>query len=982
MPKFKDVNPREDLVNQELDILEFWDKQKIFQKSLAQRINTKRYIFFEGPPTANAKPGIHHVESRAFKDLWPRFKTMQGYLVDRKAGWDTHGLPVELAIEKKLGLTNKTDIEKYGIAKFNAEAKKSVWEFKEIWDQSTRRLGFWLDLDNPYITYDTNYVESLWWIIKQIWDKELLYFGYKIVPQCPRCGTSLSSHEVAQGYQNIEENSIYLKCKLKDETNTFILVWTTTPWTLPGNVALAINPDITYVKVDFKGEKLILAKDLLEAVMGEGANVIEEFSGKKLIGKEYEPLFPRAIETQEKGWYVASGDFVTTTDGTGVVHIAPMYGEDDYNLGKSLNLPMVHTVNEEGLFLPSVTKWAGKFVKDPEVEKNIVTDLASRNLLFKEAPHAHDCPFCWRCNTSLLYYAKHSWMIAMTKLKKELIKENNNVNWVPEHIKKGRFGEWLENVVDWAFSRERYWGTPLPLWKNEAGEYICIGSFAQLKELAKDKSKVGDDFDPHRPFIDEIVLVKDGQEYKRVPEVIDTWFDSGAMPFAQWHYPFENKERIDKGISYPADFISEAQDQTRGWFYTLLAIAVLLGYPTPYKNVLVLGMVLDKAGKKMSKSKGNVIDPEEIFKKYSADVARWYFYSVNQPCDSKLFDEEMLSQIIRRFILTLWNTYSFFVTYANLDNFDSAQTSPKTTNVLDQWIVAKSNQLIEIVTESLEKYDSLKAALAIESFVSELSNWYVRRSRKRFWRTVRRSLSEGGKSTPLDSGAIDKQQAYQTLYQTLKTLALILAPFMPFIAEAIYQNLRTKEDPESVHLCDWPKVVSPDTQILDDMQKVREIVELGHHLREKEKIKVRQPLSELQVTTQKLPVELVEIITEELNVKQVVFGAQEDKLNTEITPELEQEGIAREFVRAIQVLRKDKGLDVSDRINLSYYPNNDTKALNELLLVAVDKFSDYIKGEILAVTFEPAKSESGDNKIMIKVGDKTITTNIQLIKED
>lgn len=969
MPKFKDVNPREDLVTQELNILEFWDKQNIFQKSLTNREKAKRYVFFEGPPTANAKPGIHHVESRAFKDLWPRFKTMQGYLVERKAGWDTHGLPVELQIEKKLGLTSKTDIEKYGIAKFNAEAQKSVWEFKEVWDSSTKRLGFWLDLDNPYIPYNPEYIESLWWIIKQIWDKDLLYFGYKIVPQCPRCGTALSSHEVAQGYQEVKENSVFVKVKLKNETDTSILVWTTTPWTLPGNVALAINPKITYIKIDFNNEKLILAKDLLETVVGKEATIIEEFLGKDLLNKEYEPLFKGAIPEDTanyaNGFKIYPADFVTTTNGTGVVHIAPMYGEDDYNLGKAINLPMVHTVSEEGLFLPTVTNWAGKFVKDPEVEKSIVQDLSSRGLLFKEMAYTHDYPFCWRCGTPLLYYAKHSWMIAMTKLKKELLKSNDTVNWVPEHIKKGRFGEWLENVVDWAFSRERYWGTPLPLWKNEAGDYICIGSFAELKELAKDKSKIDDNFDPHRPFVDDIVLIKDDKEYTRVPEVIDVWFDSGAMPFAQWHYPFENKERIDKGISYPADFISEAQDQTRGWFYTLLAIATLLGYPAPYKNVLVLGMVLDKAGKKMSKSKGNAIDPEEIFTKYGADVARWYFYSVNQPCDSKLFDEEMLSQIIRRFVLTLWNTYSFFVTYANLDNFDPNQTPPKLTNVLDKWITAKTNQLVVTVTESLEKYDSFKGASAIENFVGELSNWYVRRSRKRFWKS---------------EDTADKLSAYSTLHQTLKTLSLVLAPFMPFMAEAIYQNLKKDNDPESVHLCDWPKIVAPDNKILDDMQKAREIVELGHHLREKEKIKVRQPLSELHITAQQLPEELVEIMLDELNVKQIVFGVGEDKLNTEITSELEQEGIAREFVRAIQVLRKDKGLDVSDRIRLAYLPNN-TEELNMLLSASIDKFMGYIKGEVLAVSLEQAKDDSDSAEITIKIGDKAITAKIQLTKE-
>lgn len=931
MPKFNNVNPRQDFVAQELDILGFWDKQKIFQKSLAQRKTAQRYIFFEGPPTANAKPGLHHIEGRAFKDLWPRFKTMQGYLVERKAGWDTHGLPVEIAVEKKLGLTNKADIEKYGIAPFNAEAKRSVWEYKEAWEKSTKRLGFWLDLDNPYVTYDPKYIESLWWIIKQIWDKGWLYLGYKVVPQCPRCGTALSSHEVAQGYQEIEENSVYLKFKLKGEDNTYILVWTTTPWTLPGNVALAVSPKVTYAKVEVDGEFLILAKDLVGSVIGLNAKIVEEFPGKQLAGKEYEPLFPGSIETTDKAWYVAPADFVTTADGTGVVHIAPMYGEDDYTLGEKLDLPKVHTVSEDGLFLPSVKQWAGKFVKDPAIEKEIVTDLKNRGLLFKEMPYKHDYPFCWRCEAPLLYYAKNSWLVAMTRLKKELIKENRRINWIPEHIKSGRFGEWLENVNDWAFSRERYWGTPLPLWKNDAGEYLCIGSFTELKELAKDESKVGEDFDPHRPFVDEIVLEKDGQEYRRVPEVVDVWFDSGAMPFAQWHYPFENKEKIDQGLSYPADFISEGVDQTRGWFYTLLAVAVLLGKEAPYKNVLVEGLLLDKFGKKMSKSKGNVVDPEEMFQKYGADVVRWYFYSVNQPGDSKLFDEAMLGQIVRRFVLMLWNTYSFFITYAKLDNFNPTQVPAKSDNVLDQWIITKLNQLIKTVTGTLERYDPLKAALEIEGFVNELSNWYVRRSRKRFWKS---------------ENSADQLAAYGTLYRVLRDLNLVLAPFMPFVAEAMYGNLKNDDEPESVHLCDWPKAGPVDAIVISEMERARKIVELGHHLREEAKIKVRQPLSELKVAQPELSKELSEIAADELNVKKITFGARKDELITKITPELEMEGMARDLVRLVQALRKNSGFEVADRIILHYETSDD------LVKDTFTRFADYIKGEVLATDIQ------------------------------
>ena len=978
MPKFNDVDPRVDFVNQELDILEFWDKNKIFQKSLDQRGKAKRYIFFEGPPTANARPGIHHIEGRAFKDLWPRFKTMQGYLVDRKAGWDTHGLPVEIAVEKKLGLTNKADIEKYGIAKFNAEARQSVWEYKEAWEQSTKRLGFWLDLDHPYITYDPKYIESLWWIIKQIWDKGLLYSGHKVVPQCPRCGTALSSHEVAQGYQEIEENSVYFKCKVKGEDKTYILVWTTTPWTLPGNVALAINPNIPYVRARIKngkhaGETYIVslsnweeifintdirgvAKELVGGVSPNTSEIHEIIPANDLIGLEYEPLFPGAIPDNTPGYEnafkVYPADFVTTSEGTGIVHIAPMYGEDDYNLGKKMNLPMVHTVSEEGLFLPSVEKWAGKFVKDPAVDKAIVADLAEQGLLFKEALYKHDYPFCWRCGTPLLYYAKNSWMIAMTKLKDKLISENNQINWVPEHIKRGRFGEWLDNLNDWAFSRERYWGTPLPLWKNNDGDYICIGSFAELKEFARDKSQVGEDFDPHRPFVDEIILEKDGKEYTRVPEVIDVWFDSGSMPFAQWHYPFENKDKIDKGLAYPAEFISEAIDQTRGWFYTLLAVAVLLGKERPFKNVLVQGHMQDKLGKKMSKSKGNVIDPEEMFKKYGADVVRWYFYSINQPYDSKQFDEDVLSQIIRRFVLTFWNTYSFFVTYAKLDNFDPAKAPKNSKNVLDQWILAKLNQLNTVVTDALEKYDPLRAVLEIEAFVGELSNWYVRRSRKRFWKS---------------ENSADQLAAYGTLYKVLKDLNLILAPFMPFVTEAIYQNLKSGSDPESVHLCDWPKAAKIDEQILSDMKRTREIVELGHHLRETAKVKVRQPLSELKIKQAELPAELMAIALDELNVKKLTFGSGKDELITEITPELEVEGLARELVRAIQALRKNSGLEVSDRIVLQY------ESADKLINQTFRTWTDYIKGEVLATEIKTSPTE---NMETVKINGRSVQLSV------
>ena len=954
MGRFKEINPKLDLPKQELEILHFWDKENIFQKSLDARKGAKRFVFFEGPPTANAKPGLHHLIARYFKDLWPRFKTMQGFLVERKAGWDTHGLPVELAIERELGLNSKQDIEKYGVAKFNQKAKENVWKYKELWEKLTVRSAFWLDLNNYYMSHDPKYVESLWWITKQIWDKDLLYQGYRVAPYCPRCGTTLSSHEVAQGYKEIEEDSVYVKFKLKDEKNTYILAWTTTPWTLPGNVALAIGGKIDYVVVEVNKEKLILAKDLIEKVLGKKTKVIKKMKGSELIDKEYEPLFPGAIDTEgKKAWYVIPADFVTTEDGTGVVHTAVMYGEDDYRVGMEHDLPAVHTVSKEGTFLPSVKQWAGRFVKDPEVEKEIVADLDKRGLLFAQVPYKHDYPFCWRCKSPLLYYATDSWFIKTSALQDQLIKDNQTINWIPKHLQEGRFGEWLRGVKDWAISRNRYWGTPLPIWKNKDGDIICIGSYEELRKLAK--NKLGDDFDPHKPGVDNIVLVKNGKEYKRVPEVMDTWFDSGSMPFAQWHYPFENKARIDKGVSFPADFIAEAVDQTRGWFYTLLAVSTLLDKGAPYKNVISIGHVLDKHGKKMSKSIGNVIDPWQIFDHYGSDVLRWYFYTVNQPGLSKNFDEDVLKQITRRFILTLWNTTSFFTTYANLDDFKPKDKVSKSTNVLDKWIMARLNQVIDLATNSLESYDALAAASEIEKLVDDLSNWYIRRSRKRFWR------SENNK---------DKLQAYQTLYWILKNISLLLAPFMPFVSEAIYSALKDKKDPMSVHLHAWPKSGKVDNELIDEMARTRKLVEIGHNLREQAKLKVRQPLNEFVVAGKPLDDDLTALMLSELNIKKVTFDTKikQDKLDTKITPKLEMEGLAREIVRAVQALRKNTGLHVSDRIKL-FYSDND-----ELINKTFVKFAEYIKGEVLAIELiqdnKQSDSDISANSHKFKIGVK------------
>jgi len=944
---FKPVDSKADFVKQEEATLRLWDKQKIFTKSLKLHKDAKRFVFFEGPPSANAKPGVHHVLARAFKDVWLRYKTMQGFFVERKAGWDTHGLPIEVAVEKELGLKNKQDIEKYGVAKFNAKCKETVWQYKEDWGKLTERMAFWLDLDNPYITYDPKYIESLWWIIKQIWDKGLLYEGHKVVPRCTRCGTALSSHEVAQGYKEVSETSLYIKFRIKNEElrmknggDTYILSWTTTPWTLPGNVGLAVGSEIFYSKLKVKSEKLkveeyfILADDLIESVLGkEGWEVVEKFKGKDLIGMEYEPLFagaiPKTSENYKNAFKVYPADFVTTNEGTGIVHTAVMYGVDDYKLGEQVNLPKVHTVGEDGLFLPSVKQWAGKYVKDKKVEEGIVANLRKRDLLLREMPYKHDYPFCWRCETPLLYYASHSWFIKMSELRDKLIKNNQGINWIPEHTKEGRFGEWLKEAKDWAFSRERYWGTPLPIWKSEDGDKICIGSFDELKELAKDKKKIGKDFDPHKPFVDKIILEKDVKEYKRVPEVIDVWFDSGSMPFAQWHYPFENQDKIDKNEAYPAEFIAEAVDQTRGWFYTLLAVSTLLDKGTSYKNVISLGHILDKHGKKMSKSKGNVVDPWKLFDIYGSDALRWYLYSINQPGMPKNFDEQGVKQVVRRFMLTLWNTYSFFVTYANIDKFNVTKADKlKPKNVLDKWIWARRNQLITSMSGHLNSYELMQATQKIEDFVDDLSNWYVRRSRRRFWKGE------------MDD---DKQQGYITFYNVLKDLAKLLAPFMPFLSEQMYSNLRTNKDPESVHLTDWPKTEKVDEQVLDEMFRMRGTLEIGLHQRETAGIKVRQPLNEMSILIKdKWSNDLQEVFKEELNVKKIKFGAKQNKLDTKLTNELKTEGIAREIVRSIQILRKQSGLAIEDRIKIGWQSSD--KDIQKAFKV----HAGYIKTETLA----------------------------------
>jgi isoleucyl-tRNA synthetase len=874
---------RFNLPEAENKILKFWKDKKIFEKTLKKTKREKRFIFFEGPPFANGLPGIHHLLARAFKDIILRYKTMQGFYVERKAGWDTHGLPTEMAAEKSLGIKSKKEIDKLGVDKFIAECEKNVFTYKKEWEDFTERIGFWLDLKNPYITCSNEYMESLWWILKQIADKDLLYEDYKVVPYCPRCGTSLSSHEVAQGYNNVEENSIYVKFKLKSERDTFFLVWTTTPWTLPANVALAVNNDIDYVKVRVGSEQFILSEKRLEVL--ESYEIVEKYKGKDLAGMEYEPLFD-FVAPDKKAYYVISADFVSLDEGTGIVHIAPAFGEDDMEAGKKNGLPVLMTVDEEGKF--NVGDWKGTFVKD--ADPLIVEKLKKKNLLFKEEMYRHDYPFCWRCKSPLLYYAKTSWFIKVTEIKKGLIKNSQSINWEPAYIKKGRFGEWLKEVKDWNLSRERYWGTPLPVWRcRECKDIRIIESIKELEKLSGKKVE-----NLHRPFIDKITFKCDkcGKEMKRVPEVIDCWFDSGSMPFAQWHYPFENKNKIDKGEHFPADFISEAIDQTRGWFYTLLAVSTLLGKGAPYKNVICLGLVLDESSQKMSKSRGNIIKPKDVIDKFGADAARMYFYSVNQAAEPKRFSFKDVESLYRKLFDTVWQSYKFFETYVSKNNVPSSKFQVS-SNVLDKWIISKIEKLNLQVVDNLDKYDVVSAARLFLDFADDLSNWYVRRSRDRFKNS-------------------DKE-ASKTLYYVLLKLSLLLAPFTPFFAEELYKELKGKK--ESVHLEDYSQ---PDKKLMDDkleeqMAKTREIAALGLAKRAEAGIKVRQPLASLQIpiTKKQLPKELLGLIKEEVNVKEVSFG-KELKLDTKITKELEEEGKDREWVRNVNSERKKMGLTPND----------------------------------------------------------------------
>ena len=1009
---YKKVSTDMNFVEREKQVEKFWEDNQIFEKSMKVREGNPSYVFYDGPPTANGKPHIGHVETRVIKDMIPRYRTMKGYQVPRKAGWDTHGLPVELEVEKKLGLDGKDQIEKYGVEPFIEQCKESVWKYEGMWEDFSHTVGFWADMKNPYVTYHNDYIESEWWALKEIWKKGLLYEGHKIVPYCPRCGTPLSSHEVAQGYKDVKERSAVVRFKVKGE-DAYILAWTTTPWTLPSNVALCVNPDEDYVKVTSKGYTYYMAAALVDTVLGEGAEVLEHYQGKDLEFKEYEPLFPYAEKRigNKKAYYVVCDTYVTLTDGTGVVHIAPAFGEDDSKVGHRYDLPFVQLVNEKGE-MTEETPWAGTFCKKADMA--VLQALEDKDLLFDAPLFEHSYPHCWRCDTPLIYYARETWFIRMTAVKEDLIRYNNTINWIPESIGKGRFGDWLENVQDWGLSRNRYWGTPLPVWQCECGHQDCIGSIEELKEKA---DNCPDDIELHRPYIDAVTIKcpKCGKEMHRVPEVIDCWFDSGSMPFAQHHYPFENKETFEK--QFPAQFISEAVDQTRGWFYSLLAISTLLFNKAPYENVIVLGLVQDENGQKMSKSKGNAVDPFDALQTYGADAIRWYFYTSSAPWLPSRFAGKTVVEGQRKFMGTLWNTYAFFVLYANIDNFNATKYSLEYDKlaVMDKWLLSRLESTVKAVDDNLANYRIPEAAKALQSFVDDMSNWYVRRSRERFW-------AKGMEQ--------DKINAYMTLYTALVTVAKAAAPMIPFMTEDIYQNLVKSIDasaPESIHLCDFPEVHENwiDPKMEEDMADLLEIVVMGRAARNTANIKNRQPIGTMYVKSEfQLSEFYKEIIEDELNVKEVVFKddiadfisysfkpqmrtvgpkygkllnkiktvlseldgnkamaelkstgelkldidgqeivlLEEDLLidmaqmegyvsesdhtitvvlDTNLTPELIEEGFVRELVSKIQTMRKEAGFEVMDKIRV-YAKDNDK------IVDIMKNHGDEIKSEVLA----------------------------------
>jgi isoleucyl-tRNA synthetase len=1042
---FREVSSKVNFAQLEESVIRFWKEQRIFDKSVAIRQGAPHYTFYEGPPTANGNPGVHHVLARLYKDAVCRYKTMKGYHVPRKAGWDTHGLPVELEVENSLALTNKAQIEEYGVPQFNEHCRQSVFKYIRQWETMTERIGYWLDMEHPYITLDSGYIESCWWIIKQLWDKGMIHQGYKVTPHCPRCGTSLSSHEVAQGYRDdAEDPSVYIKFKLdlvqsggsetarsllSSTVPAYLLAWTTTPWTLPGNTALAVAPDADYAVVEIDDGYLILADALLERAGLSGYKVVKNLKGSDLIGLHYERLYeiPVAYSKEDRRAYrIIEGDFVSMEDGTGIVHIAPAYGEIDFEVGEKEGLPLVHTVGLDGFIrtslpygltprkrseiLAGVTlglafgpqmldlPGKGKFIKD--ADEDILDNLKSRGLLFRSERITHTYPFCWRCEAPLLYYAKQSWYIRTTAMKEALIAGNSQINWYPDYIKHGRFGDWLQNNVDWAFSRERYWGTPLNIWCCEACStpesptYECIGSVDQLRAQSN-LSGLTTPLDLHRPYVDEIAFAcpKCGGRMQRVPEVIDSWFDSGAMFIAQWHYPFENTEKFQS--NFPADFICEAVDQTRGWFYSLHAISTLLFNRPCFKNVICLGHVVDAQGEKMSKSRRNVVDPWAVIDNYSADALRWHLLVSTPGEDNHRFSTKMLEETMRRFLLTLWNTYSFFTLYANVDHFvpqsvvadNVQQGAPKE---LDHWIISELNRLVREVTKSIDSYNLTSATRRIEEFVDNLSNWYVRRNRRRFWKS---------------GSDADKLAAYTTLYECLVTLSQLLAPFVPFIAEDLYQNLCRSVSPqarESVHLSDFP--VADEARINDrlnsDVELAMKISSLGRAARAKAGIKVRQPLARavigVETNEEKKALErLANEVMEEINVKQLVVLSEARErqefrssivdhsiandvrywvaVSTELHPELVAEGMSREIVRHLQNMRRNARFDIADRV-ITYYVTEEP-VINQVM----KKFANYIKQETLSEELVDGMSPDGTHGEKHRIANCEISLAIRKI---
>ena len=1049
---YNKVSTNMNFVEREKEIEKFWRDNDIFKKSMENRKEGETYTFYDGPPTANGKPHIGHVLTRVIKDMIPRYQTMKGKMVPRKAGWDTHGLPVELEVEKLLGLDGKEQIEEYGLDPFIKKCKESVWKYKGMWEDFSETVGFWADMDNPYVTYDDNFIESEWWALKQIWDKKLLYKGFKIVPYCPRCGTPLSSHEVAQGYKDVKERSAIARFKVKDE-DAYILAWTTTPWTLPSNVALCVNPDETYVKVKAgDGYTYYMAEALLDSVLGKLADeengvkayeILETYKGSDLENKEYEPLFDFAkdiiAKQHKKAYYVTCDTYVTMGDGTGVVHIAPAFGEDDAQVGRKYDLPFVQLVNGKGE-MTEETPYAGVFCK--KADPMVLKDLEEKGLLFDAPKFEHSYPHCWRCDTPLIYYARESWFIKMTAVKDDLVRNNNTVNWIPESIGKGRFGDWLENIQDWGISRNRYWGTPLNVWECECGHQECIGSRAELAEKSGDPEAA--QVELHRPYIDAVTIKCPdcGKEMHRVPEVIDCWFDSGAMPFAQHHYPFENKEVFEQ--QFPAKFISEAVDQTRGWFYSLMAESTLLFNKAPYENVIVLGHVQDENGQKMSKSKGNAVDPFEALEQYGADAIRWYFYINSAPWLPNRFHGKAVQEGQRKFMSTLWNTYAFYVLYAEIDQFDETKYTLdyEKLPVMDKWLLSKLNTLVKTVDENLGNYRIPEAARALDSFVDEMSNWYVRRSRDRFW-------AKGMEQ--------DKINAYMTLYTALVTVAKTAAPMIPFMTEDIYQNLVRNLDPtapESIHLCDFPVANEQhiDKELEDNMEAVLKIVVIGRACRNTANIKTKQPIGKMYVKADfALSEYFVEIIEDELNVKSVEFtedvsaftsytfkpqlrtvgpkygkylkqiqqtlasldgnqamaklkaeGAlkldnisdevvlcEEDLLismaqkegyvsdseggvtvvlDTNLTPELIEEGMVREIISKLQTMRKEADFEVTDRIHVTYSGSDKVGEIFE-------KYGENIKTVVLADTVTEGTTDGYQKEW--KINGETVLLGVQ-----